>query len=120
MRQNYGTSDDMASIGRAIVEAITELRQAIVGALGVVAGVGAFVTTATTTQTIGDPRVQLGSCIVLIPTGAGSGALQAGAGMLVPITANFIPGVSFQVAPANGVAPGAGLNLRYVIYNPLV
>lgn len=119
MRSGYGTSDDMASIGRAIVEAITELRTTISAALGVIAGVGALTTTATTSQVIAEPRVQAGSCIALIPTDAASAAQQAGAGMMFVNVAAIVPGVSFTIAPANGVAPASGLVFRYTIHNPI-
>ena len=119
-RQNYnGTSDDTVSVARAVVEAITELRKTLANILGVVSSVGTFTTTGVNPQVIQNPAVQIGSVILLTATGTGSGAQMAGPGLLVPIQASFVPGVSFNVQTADGSLPAIGSNIRYVIHNPL-
>lgn len=120
--QNFGSSDDMASIGRAIVEAINEVRSAIAElnvTLGSVSLTGAFVTVAGANQVIPNPNVQDGSVILLMPTTAAAAVVQAGAGMIFNDRAANVPGVSFTIARADGSALTAGQNFRYVIVNPV-
>ena len=109
----------MASIGRAIVEAITELRTSIDAIFGVVQTTGAFTTINAATQTVLNANVVAGSIIILVPTGTGSTTQQTGAGCLYVDRALNVAGVSFTIKTADGSSVAAGLQFVYTLTNPI-
>jgi hypothetical protein len=120
MRQNYsGTSDDMASIGRAIVEAITEFRQAVNTIFGTASSTGLFTMTATATLAVPATAAVAGSVVMLQAVNAAAALLQGGANALYVNRAATVAGTSFTVATASAAAAGGTEQFAYVLINPL-
>lgn len=118
--QGGGSSDDMVSVWRAVVEAIAELRNTITDIFAVpVAATGLFTMTATATLNVLAPAVVAGSVITLTPRNAAAATLQQSSEALYIDQANFVPGVSFRVATADGGSPAGTEIFSYIIFNPL-
>lgn len=115
-----GSSDDMVSVWRAVVEAISELRTAFNTVFAVpVAATGLFTMTATATLNVLAPAVVAGSVIVLFPRNAAAATLQQSTESLYNDQANNVAGVSFRVATADGGAAAGTEIFAYVIFNPI-
>jgi hypothetical protein len=120
MRQNYGgTSDDMASIGRAIVEAITEFRQAVNTIFGTVSSSGLFTMPAAATFVILDPRATAGSIVLLQAVNDSAALLQGGAQALYVDRVVTVAGTSFTVKTAGAGAAAGTEQFSYLLVNPL-
>lgn len=123
MRPNYNpTSDDMASIGRAVVEAITELRKSIdtlTDLFGVVQTTGLFTMAAANTFAVLNPNAVAGSIILLQPVNAAAATLQSGASALYVNRAATVAGTSFTVLTANAAAAVGTEQFAYALINPL-
>lgn len=113
-RQGSGTSDDMVSVGRAIVEALAALRSTLAGLTPIFTG--QFTMTATATLVVLQPAVVAGSIIVLQAANASAGTLQ-GSNEHLYISAKSV-GVSFTVATAAGTNAAGGEIFSYAIFNP--
>jgi hypothetical protein len=113
------SNDDMVSVGRAIVEAITEFRAQINDIFGVVASTGLFTMPAAATYDVLTPDTVAGSIVVLQAVGASAAVLQGGANALYVDRANTVAGTSFRVATAGGGAAAGTEQFSYVIFNPL-
>ena len=119
MRQNYGgTSDDMVSVGRAIVEAITELRQAVNTIFGTISSTGLFTMPAAATFAVLTPQAVAGSVIMLQAVNASAATLQSGAAALYVDRAVTVAGISFTVKTANAAAAAGTEQFAYVLINP--
>lgn len=114
-----GSNDDMVSVWRAVVEAISELRTAINTIFGVATTTGLFTMTATATLDVLAPEVVAGSIIMLQPVDAAAATLQQTTEALYVDRANTVAGTSFRVATADGGSPPGGEVFAYVVFNPL-
>jgi hypothetical protein len=114
-----GSNDDMVSVWRAVVEAISELRTSINTIFGVSATTGLFTMTATATLNVLNPNPVAGSIIQLQAVNASAAVLQGGANALYVDRANTVAGTSFRVATAGGGAAAGTEQYSYIIFNPL-
>ena len=123
MRQDYpGISDDMVSVGRAVVEAITSLRSSLdvfAALFGTAARTGLFTMTAANNLAVLSPATVAGSIILLQPVNAAAATLQSGASALYVDRASTVAGTSFTVRTANAAAAVGTEQFAYVILNPL-
>jgi len=119
MRSQFpGTSDDMVSVGRAMVEAITELRQAINSIFGTISSTGLFTMPAADTFVVLTPQAVAGSVILLQAVDASAATLQAGTSALYVDRAVTVAGTSFTVKTADAGAAAGTEQFAYVLINP--
>lgn len=110
-----GSSDDMASIGRAIVENLAQLNSTFLAFLGVSGICGSFTFAAAATVVVPEPLVTANSFIFLQATNADAGTL-VGSNESPYISAKAA-GVSFTVATAAGTAAAGTEEFSYLLVN---
>ena len=110
-----GSSDDMASIGRAIVENLAQLNSTFLAFLGVSGICGSFTFTAAASIVVTEPLVTASSFIFLQATNAAAGTL-VGSNESPYISAKAA-GVSFTVTTAAGTAAAGGETMDYLLIN---
>lgn len=110
-----GSSDDMASIGRAIVENLAQLNSTFLAFLGVSGICGSFTFAAAATVVVPEPLVTANSFIFLQATNADAGTLVGSSES--PYISARAAGVSFTVATADGGNATAGSTFNYLLIN---
>lgn len=110
-----GSSDDMASIGRAIVENLAQLNSTFLAFLGVSGICGSFTFTAAASVVVSEPLVTANSFIFLQATNAAAGTLVGAA--TSPYISARSAGVSFTVSTANAAAAAGGETMNYLLIN---
>ena len=110
-----GSSDDMASIGRAIVENLAQLNSTFLAFLGVSGICGSFTFTAAASVVVSEPLVTANSFIFLQATNAAAGTLVGSNES--PYIASKSAGVSFTVTTAAGTAAAGGETFDYLLVN---
>jgi len=108
----------MVSVGRAVVEAITELRQAINSIFGTISSTGLFTMPAAATFAVLTPQAVAGSVILLQAVDASAATLQAGTSALYVDRAVTVAGTSFTVKTADAGAAAGTEQFSYVLINP--
>lgn len=106
--------EDLATIGNSTNRLLSELITTILGIFPRISGT--FTTTAAATNVIVQTGVTGTSIVLLSPTNATAGTLQAGTKSLY--VSLLTPGASFTVATADGTAATAGATFSYAIVNP--
>jgi len=114
-----GSNDDMVSVGRAIVEAITELRQAFLSVFGVAATTGSFTMPAAASFDVPSTAIVAGSVVVLQAANAAAATLQSSAEALYVDAAAAVVGTSFSVKTGGGGNAAGTEVFNYTIFNPL-
>lgn len=108
------TSDDMVSVGRAMVEQLAAIRAVLLG----FGTVGAFTMGAVASQVVPAPAVVAGSRVWLSPTNAAAATLMAGTKSLYHNAGANVAGASFTVATADATNAAGGEQFAYIIINP--
>jgi hypothetical protein len=112
--QGGGTSDDMVSVGRAIVEQLGAIRAVLLG----FGTVGAFTLGAVASQVVPAPAVVAGSRVWLSPTNAAAAALMGSSKSLYHDAAVNVAGGSFTIKTADATNAAGGEQFAYIIINP--
>ncbi len=108
------TSDDMVSVGRAIVEQLAAIRAVLLG----FGTVGAFTMSAAATLVVLAPAVVAGSRVWLSPTNAAAATLMGGSKSLYHDPTANVAGAGFTVKTADATAAAGGEQFAYIIINP--
>lgn len=112
-----GASDDMITVGRAIVQNLSLLNATLGTYLGITGAAGSVTLGAAATTVVTQSVTKATSRIVLMPTNAAAADLVNSAAS--PYITSKTNGTSFTIATADGNAAAGTETFDYILVNPV-